>query len=133
MQGRAYIIAGIAFVLLLSYDLFLWGGLSRTASLGPVIVEASQREVSLASVYLPVGRQLTGLVGARAAADLAQSTFGSLEPRLLANRAAAMDTLLSGLPTLPRLGYYGAPVLLLLFLLLFWRRPRGVHMIGARR
>jgi hypothetical protein len=133
MKGKAYVVAGIAFLLLLGYDFFLWGGLSRTASLGPMMTEASKREVALASLYLPVGRQLTGLVGARAAAEMAQSTFDPLEPRLLANPAAAMDTLLSGLPWLPRMAYYGAPVLLLLFLLLFWRRPRGVHMIGARR
>jgi hypothetical protein len=133
MKGKAHIIAAVVFLLLLAYDLFLWGGLSRTGSLGPLITERSQREVSLASFYLPVGRQLTGLVGAASAAGMAQATFDALEPRLLANPAAAMDTLLTGLPLLPRLGYYGAPLALLACLFLWWRRPRGVHMMGSRR
>lgn len=132
MKGKAHILAAIALLLLLGYDLFLWGGLSRTPSLGPLITERVQREVSLASVYLPIGRQLTGWVGADAARAHAQSTFAPIESRLLANRPAAMDTLLSELPLMPRLAYYGAPVMLLVFLLFWWRRPRGVHMIGPR-
>lgn len=133
MKGKAYLVAGILFLLTLAYDLFLWGGLSRTAALGPLVTQGAQREVSLAGIYLPVGRLLLDAVGlGPQARDFAQARFASLEPRLLANPAAAMDTLVSGLPASVRLPYYGAPVLLLLFAVLFWRRPRVVHTIRTR-
>lgn len=132
MKGKLHLVAGIVFVLLLAYDFFLWGGLSRSATLGPMITAASKREVSLAGFYLPVGRELTGWVGRDAAASLATRTFAPLEASLLANPAAAMDRLLTDMPMGPRLAYYGAPVVLLLDLLLWWRRPRGVHLVGRR-
>lgn len=133
MRGKWHVVAGLLLLLALAYDLLLWGGLTKVPSFGPVATQAVQREVSLASLYLPAGRALVELAGLEGAAkDLAQSTFQPLEARLLANPGAAMETLVADMPTLPRLAYYGVPVLLLVAGVLYWRRPRGVHMIGSR-
>jgi hypothetical protein len=133
MKGKLHVIAGILFALALFYDLFVWGGLARTDRLGPAVVEATQREVSLAGFYVPAGRALVGVTGlADAARDSAQGTFASREDSLLKNPAALMDNLLSDLPFAVKAGYYGAPLLLLVLAVLWWRRPRSVHMIGPR-
>lgn len=133
MKGKLHVVAAILFALALFYDLFLWGGLARTDRLGPAVVAAAQREVSLAGFYVPAGRALVGVTGlAEPARDAAQAAFASREESLLKNPAALMDNLLSDLPFLVKTGYYGAPLLLLVLAVLWWRRPRGVHMIGPR-
>ncbi len=133
MKSKLHLIAGVLFVWALLYNFYLWGGLARTSTLGPLMVETTQRELALAGVYLPVGLWLVDTAGvADSAATFANARFGALETRVLANPAAAMDTLLSGMPVGVRSAYYGAPILLLLFAFLWWRRPRGVHVIGRR-
>lgn len=129
MKGKLHLVAAVLFALTLFYDLFLWGGLARTPALGYLVTQGTQREVSLAGIYVPLGRMLVDNTGmARAAGEFAQARFASLEARLLANPAAAMDTLISNLPSNVRVAYYGAPILLLVTAFLWWRRPRGVHM-----
>ena len=133
MKGKMHLVAAALLVLALIYDLVLWGGLAKTPALGHLVTQGAQREVSLVGVYLPTGRLLvesTGLSGF--ASDFAAARFAPLEARLLANRAAAMDTLISDMPFSVRAPYYGAPILLLLTAFLWWRRPRGVHMVGPR-
>jgi hypothetical protein len=133
MRGRWHGLAGVLLALALGYDLLLWGGLGKIPSYGPIATQAVQREVSLAGFYLPVGRYLVELAGLQdVAKSFAQSTFQPLEARLLANPAAAMETLVADMPWLPRMAYYGAPLLLLAAGVLYWRRPRGVHMISSR-
>lgn len=130
MKSKLHLIAGVLFVLALLYNFYLWGGLARTSTLGPLMVETTQRELALAGVYLPVGMWLVDTAGVtNSAAAFANARFGALEKSVLANPAAAMDTLLSGMPVGVRSAYYGAPILLLVFAFMWWRRPRGVHVI----
>jgi hypothetical protein len=130
MKARLHLFAIALFVLTLFYNLYLWGGLARTPELGPLMTQATQREVSLAGIYLPLGRILIDAAGLKqTAASFAETRFAGVRSRVLANPAAAMDTILSDLPASVSLAYYGAPLLLPLAALLWWRRPRGVHMI----
>lgn len=134
MRGKLHLIIGLLFVLALLYDFYAWGGLAKTPAMGPAVGAAASRELALASVYVPTGRVLidvTGLSGS--AAQHAQQAFASLEERLLANPQAAMDIVVKGMPMLPRAAYYGAPLLLLAFLIAYWRRPRVLHSMGSRR
>lgn len=133
MKGKLHVLVGIAVVLMLAWDLYLWGGLTRAPDIGPLALEATRREVSLAAIYAPTGRAMLDVTGLtpRAAAEAAE-TFAPVRERLLANPPAAMETLIEDMPSSARISYYGAPALFLLFCLLWWRRPRGVHMMGRR-
>ena len=134
MRNRLHVILGVLFVLALLFDVYLWGGLSKTPSMGGIVSDASAREVSLAGIYVPIGQQLLDLTGlGRSASEFAQQAFAKVEPRLLANPAAAMEILVSDMPTGVRFAYHGAPLLLLAFLVAFWRRPRVVRSMGTRR
>lgn len=133
MKSKLHLFAAALFVAALFYNFYLWGGLGRTPELGLLVTQGAEREVSLAGIYVPVGRMLVESTGLqRSASDFASERFASLQSRLLANPAAAMDTLLSNLPFTTKLSYYGAPLLLLLTAYLWWRRPREVH-VGRRR
>lgn len=131
MRKRLHAILGILFVLALLFDFYAWGGLSKTPALGRIVTDATSRELALATVYVPAGATLLDLSGlGTSAASFAQEAFAPLEARLLANPAAAMETLVVEMPTWLKLPYYGAPLLLVAFALAWWRRPRVVHTFG---
>lgn len=133
MRGKLHVVVGIAMFLMLVWDLYLWGGLTRAPEIGPLALDATRRELSLASIYAPAGRAALDATGLTAgAAAEASDVFQPLRARLLANPSAAMETLVEDMPSSARISYYGAPLLLLLFGVLWWRRPRGVHMMGRR-
>jgi hypothetical protein len=133
MKRRLHLIAAALFVLSLAYDFYLWGGLARVPGLGPIMLQAAQREVSLAGVYLPVGLAIVDATGlADAAAASAADSFSTAQARVLANPDAAMDAILEGMPPDAAAAYYGAPILLLVSAVLWWRRPRVVHTMRSR-
>jgi hypothetical protein len=131
MRKRLHLILGILFVFALAFDFYAWGGLSKTATLGRLVVDVSSRELALASVYVPTGATLLDLTGLDAAATgYAQQAFAPIEAHVLANPPAAMDTLVADMPWMVRLPYYGAPLLLAAFAVAWWRRPRVVRSLG---
>lgn len=133
MRGKLHLVAALLFLATLLYDLVLWGGVGYLPELGPVAIEATQREVSLAAVYLPVGRLLVGTLGVQdSAAGFAGEQFSAVQPRVLANRAAAADTLVRDMPGTASAAYYGAPLLAVIAAFLWWRRPRVVHTMRGR-
>ena len=133
MRNRLHVIFGVLFLLALLFDFYAWGGLSKTPSMGRIVTDASTRELALAGVYVPVGKGLLEVSGlASSATGYAQQAFAGVEAHVLANPAAAMETLVNGMPALERIAYYGAPLMLVAFALAFWRRPRVVRSMGAR-
>jgi hypothetical protein len=133
MKGKLHLIAGVLLVAMFLYDVFLWGGLARMPTLGPLMTDTTERELALAGLYLPLGARVVDATGLRAAAvGHAAAQFSAVESRLLARPEVAMETMLAEMPSSVKVAYYGVPLLLPLFAFLWWRRPRGVHMIGAR-
>lgn len=134
MRGKLHVILGVGFVLALLFDLYAWGGLSKSPTMGRVVTDAASRELALASIYVPPGKAVIEMTGLAASATAyAQAAFAPVEQRLLANPQAAMETLVRDMPVLPRIAYYGVPLLLVAFLLAYWRRPRVLHSMGGRR
>jgi hypothetical protein len=134
MRNKLHVIAGLLFLAALLFNLYVWGGLGRTRTMGPVVVDAAARELSLAGLYVPLGRRAVDAAGMSAASsEFAGEQFAAVEARVLANPQAAMETLLSEMPFAIRAIYYGAPLLLVVFAILYWRRPRVVQSMGRRR
>jgi hypothetical protein len=133
MRNWLHVILGVLFAAALAFDFYAWGGLSRSVVLGKIATEAATRELSLASIYLPAGSVLVDISGlGRTAATYADEQFAPVQARVLANPAAAMETFARDLPFALKAPYYGAPILLVLFVLAYWRRPRVVRTMGRR-
>lgn len=133
MKGRAHVAVAVLLLLTVFYNLFVWGGLLLHPQMGPVAEDATRRELALAGVYAPLGRWAVQLAGlGPSAASFAGDRFEAVESSLMHNPQAAMETLVAGMPASVSLAYYGAPVLLPLFALLWWRRPRGLNVIARR-
>lgn len=134
MKRYLHVVATVIFVLLLCDQWLVWGGLGRAPQVGPVMLEAADREVGLASVHVLVGQWLVHSAGLdESAIDAATRRFDAVIPHLLSNPDAALETVTMQMPWSVRLGYYGAPIMLLVALVLWWRRPRTVHLVKVRR
>lgn len=134
MKRRLHVIAAVLFVLLLADQWLVWGGLGRVPAAGPVVLAAADREVSLASVHVLVGEWLVRSTGLdETAIDVANARFRDVLPEILGNPEAALDAAVARMPGNVRFGYIGAPAMLVLAVLLWWRRPRSVHLVRTRR
>ena len=99
-----------------------------------VVLAAADREVSLASVHVLVGEWLVRSTGLdETAIDVANARFRDVLPEILGNPEAALDAAVARMPGNVRFGYIGAPAMLVLAMLLWWKRPRSVHLVRTRR
>lgn len=134
MKRYLHVVAALIFLLLLCDQWLVWGGLGRAPQVGPVVLEAADRDVGLASVHVLLGQWLVHGAGLdESAIDAATRRFDAVIPQILANPDAALETVTTRMPWSVRLGYHGAPIMLLVALLLWWRRPRSVHLVKVRR
>lgn len=133
-------LALVGTLLLVSVFLNLWfhGGLANTPEVGPHFREAAQREAPLTWTYMLGGDLLTQVGYFRdSGIEWARAAYGPGFPEVIALPATALDVYArenfgSG-QRFVGFNYWASPVLLVLYLLLWWRRPKVLHTMGGRR
>ena len=139
MKIRIHWVAGLFWFLCLLFDLTVWGAVKDLADVGPKIRATAQNQAPLALTYMVVGEQLDRLVPGLGSfgKDYAEQAFADVLPRIKDDPNIAIVALLDRTTNRQhftvRMAYWGMPVLLALFVLLWWRRPRQVRMMGSRR
>lgn len=134
MAKHARRVVAALFWIALAVSLLGWGGLVLDPEIGPTVLRALSKEGMLAAAYAWAGSGLVGLLGLDSIAiSFAEGRFGGLYDEIRANPAAAMDILSRGMSTLTAACHYGAPVLALLWALMWWRRPPEIKTFAARR
>jgi hypothetical protein len=126
-------IAWLATLWMFARSLLLWGGLALTPGIGKPLREQASIHSPLVATYLAIGRLALPAVGLddRARRHVAAS-FGpqiadtdsppqTLVPRFMAAQSASQ-----------RLNHYGAPLMLVLSLVLHARRQRRIRSFGGR-
>lgn len=135
MKYRPYVIAMSLFVVCFIYDLIVWGGVRSIPGVGPGIAESARREAPLATAYIRLGEPLDAALPFLRdyGAERLSSAFGEGFERIAADPTVAMDlifdTTWNATHRWIKTMYWAAPILLLLSLILWARRPRPVHMI----
>ncbi|HET6631342.1 MAG TPA: hypothetical protein VFG73_01370 [Rhodanobacteraceae bacterium] len=136
MKARAHIICGILFFATLLFDVLALGG---AAIEQPAVQAQARLESPLAETYIVLGRSLANWIPGvtSVATALASASFGDAYPAVAANPPTALDTLFAdshgALAPVAKASYWLPLPLLLLWLLLRWKRPRPVHLIGGGR
>ncbi len=125
----AWSFAGLFF----AYDLYLWGGLAVTPTVGKQLREQASVQSPLAATYLFLGRHAVDAAGMSGrAADFAAGKF----PTQIADQESAPQLIVARFLAAQRatgtLAYYGAPILLLLSMVLHVRRPRQIRSFGTK-
>lgn len=119
--------------LFLAYDLYLWGGLAITPTTGIQLRAQASVQSPIAATYLFLGRHLVVATGKSAqAVEFAGKRF----PEQIADRESARQTILSRFLAAQSasgsLAYYGAPLLLVLSLVLHARRQKPIRSFGRK-
>ena len=121
--------AAVAF----AYDLYLWGGLAMTPGVGPRLREQASLQTPIAATYLLIGGKSVSSMGRTPqAVDFAAREFPELVKDLDSSRQSIVDRFLSAQSSLGTAAYYGAPVLLVLSLVLHLLRQKQVRSFGTK-
>jgi hypothetical protein len=139
MRKYLHLIATVLFVLALLWQCLFWGGASTLPDTGPIVRRSAMREAPLVAALLVTGETLGKIVPALG--DLGRSwadkALGPATDRLKADPDVAMDFIfgqpLNSAQRVATRGVYALPVLLVLAVIAWLRRPRQVRMLGSRR
>ena len=135
MKNRLHVIALVLFVLCFLYNLVVWGSVRVLPEVGPSIADSARREAPLATTYITLGDILDSAVPSLQAfgSERLTAAFGEGFERIRADPTVAMDlifdTTWNASHRWIKTMYWAAPVLLLLTLILWVRRPKAVHMV----
>jgi len=139
MKSRMHIIMGMLLLLALLFDLVVWGGVKAIPDAGPKIRQVAQTQAPLALTYMVVGEQLDALVPGfgHFGTDYATQAFSDVLPRIKDDPNVAIIALFAGSANsqqaIVKIMYWAVPVLLGLFLIFWWRRPRQITSLSGRR
>lgn len=129
IRALIWLIAG----LFLAYDLYQWGGLAVTPTTGKQLREMASVRSPIAATYLFLGRHAVNAVGrAEEARVFAQKRFPKLIPNDEGSPLLIVERFLTAQSATGTLFYYGAPVLLLLNLVLHARRQKPIRSFGRK-
>lgn len=134
MKVRAWAIGGVLALLCLVFSMLSVGG---AAQVQPAVGAQARAESPLAQTYIVLDRHASALVPAigRLSRSLADACFGDTWAAIEADPEIGLHLLLTtsrgSLATLARTCYWATPVLLLLSLILYFLRPKPVHLIRS--
>lgn len=129
IRGFVWMLTGLCF----AYDLFLWGGLAITPTVGKQLREQASLRSPLAATYLFLGRQAVDAGGlSNQAADFAASKFKAQIADQQSVPQLIVDRFLSAQSANGTFAYYGAPLLLVLSMVLHAKRTRQVRSFGTK-
>lgn len=138
MRKRLHLIATMLFFAVFLFNLTVWGAVPGLADVGPAIQRSAGNEAPLATAYITLGAMLDGALPSfgRFGAGVLTDALGEIFPRIVESPPLAMDLIfssrLNGTHAWLKTLYWGAPVLLVLSLLLWVRKPKKVSMMGRR-
>lgn len=117
----------------LAYNMYVWGGLAVTPAIGKQLREQATVQSPIAASYLFLGRHAVSAAGL---SDRAMARSGKLFAEAIADTESVpqliLDRFLAAQSPSARLAYYGAPLLLVLSLVLHARRPKQIRSFGRR-
>lgn len=129
VRALFWIIAVLSF----GYDLYLWGGLALTPGVGPRLREQASLQTPIAATYLLIGRKSVSSAGMTTqAVDFAARAFPELVQDLESSRQSIVDRFLSAQSAFGTAAYYGAPIFLVLSLVLQLTRQKQVRSFGSK-
>ena len=117
----------------LAFNLYTWGGLAVTPTIGKHLRQQASMHSPLAATYLFAGGKAVDAAGqSRKAMDHAARRFPAQVADLESPRQTIVERFVSAQSASARLAYYGAPWFLVLSLVLHARRPKRIRSFGVR-
>jgi hypothetical protein len=128
----------LLFLLALAYDLVVWGAAAGIPDIGDKLQKSAHREALLANVYMSVGAPLVAAVPLlnEWGASYFQAAVAEGFPRIQEDPSVAFDLIFTQSwnarhRTLKTM-YWAPPLLALLAIFLWARRPKKISLMGRR-
>ena len=128
----------LLFLIALAYDVIVWGAAARIPDIGEKLQTSVRREALLANVYMSAGMPLVAAIPVLETwgANTFQAAVSEGFPRIKEDPSVAMDLIFSQTwnakhRTL-KIVYWAAPILALIALFLWSRRPKKISLMGRR-
>ncbi len=138
MKRRLHLIALVLFLLALLFDLAVWGAAPGLPDVGAAIARSARSEAVLASAYIAIGAPLAQWLPAFGdfGAGVLTTAINPAFERIAEDPNVAMDLILNASYNRThgwlKLMYWAAPVLLLLSIVLWVRKPKQVSLMRGR-
>jgi len=133
MKSQLHVIAMVLFAICFLYDIVVWGGVPTLPGVGTFIADSAHRETALATTYIAIGTPLDAAMpslGDYANLRLTEGLNDGFD-RIKEDPTVAMDLIFGTTwnPThrMIKAMYWGAPIMLLVSVILWVRRPKAVH------
>lgn len=139
MRRRLHLVAVILFLIVFFLNLAIWGAVPDLPDIGAGIARSARAETVLATTYIVLGGMLNGAIPALGefGAGFFTRAVGEAFPKIAEYPNLAMDVIfssrLNGTHAWLKTLYWAAPVLLLLSIVLWARKPKTVSLVGGRR
>lgn len=129
LRALCWLLAGFFF----AYDLAAWGGLATMPRLGEQLSHDASLHSPLAATYLGIGGFIVEKTGrVDEARAFAVQRFPNLPAPENTDRRHALEDVLAAQMSFGALAYYGAPLLVLLSLVLHVSRYKPIRSFGGR-
>lgn len=139
MRKNLHLLLTALLLLVLFWQSLFWGGATALPDVGPIVRRSAMREAPLVATFIVLGEGVGKLVPWLR--DLGQGwadkALAPAKERLLADPDVAMDFIfnqsMNATQRTATRGVYAVPLLLVLAVIAYLRRPRQVRMMGSRR
>jgi hypothetical protein len=132
MMKHLWKVALATSLLMFFHSFYFWGGIGLTPNVGDrVLFQATkQMDLLLVGFYTHTGKAMMGFVAPDAAPAYAAAEVGQVYPSLDGDQYSAAQKIMGAMSSMQRLSHTWAPILLVVFLVLYWLRPKPLKSLG---
>jgi hypothetical protein len=124
-------IAWWLWLLMLVHASFFWGGIAITPAVGDWVVhDAVQQNARLTRLYLWLGEQVVKQAAPLGGPSYAETHAGQLYPDIPKHPDGSALRIVRDMGVPLQVSHFGMPVMFVLAVLLYWRRPKTIRIIG---
>jgi len=119
-------------LLMFVHSFYFWGGIGLTPNVGDrVLFQATkQMDLLLVGFYTHTGKAMMGIVAPDAAQAYAAAEVGQVYPSLDGDQFTAAQKIMRAMDSMQSFSHSWAPIMLVVFLVLFWLRPKPLKSLG---
>src|SRR5690349_5485594 len=121
-----------ASLLMFFHSFYFWGGIGLTPNVGDRVLFQATKSMDLLLVgfYTHTGKAMMGIVAPDAAQAYAAAEVGQVYPSLDGDQYSAAQKIMAAMDSMQSLSHTWAPILLVVFIALYWLRPKPLKSLG---
>ena len=132
MMKHLWKVALAAFLLMLMHSFYFWGGIGLTPNVGDRVLMQASKQMDMLGVgfYTHTGKAIMGLAAPEAAKAYAANQVGQVYPSLDGDKFMAAQKVRQAMSPTQSFSHVGTPIAFILFLVLYWLRPKALKSLG---